>query len=89
MIHQFAPVDSVISVTRFLNHWKPSICLISELDLWPMRIIEAKKYGIPLTVDAEESDRLEISLDIFEQVLKTHQSHQLKIFYTFLHSTTL
>ena len=30
--------------------------------------LEAKKYGIPLTIDAEESDRLEISLDIFEQV---------------------
>ncbi len=30
--------------------------------------LEAKKFGIPLTVDAEESDRLEISLEIFEQV---------------------
>ena len=48
VIHQFAPVDSVISVRRFLNHWKPSICLISELDLWPIRIIEAKKYGIEM-----------------------------------------
>lgn len=48
VIHQFAPVDNVISVRRFLNHWKPSICLISELDLWPMRIIEAKKYGIEM-----------------------------------------
>lgn len=48
VIHQFAPVDNVISVRRFLNHWNPSICLISELDLWPMRIIEAKKYGIEM-----------------------------------------
>ena len=48
VIHQFAPVDNIKTVRRFLNHWKPSVCLISELDLWPIRIIEAKKYGIKM-----------------------------------------
>ncbi len=48
VIHQFAPVDNIKSVRRFLNHWKPSIGLVSELDLWPIRIIEAKKYGIEM-----------------------------------------
>ena len=48
VIHQFAPVDNIKSVRRFLNHWNPSIGLVSELDLWPMRIIEAKKYGIEM-----------------------------------------
>ena len=27
VIHQFAPIDNVFTVRRFLNHWKPSICL--------------------------------------------------------------
>ena len=31
---------------------------------------QAKKYNIGLTVDAEEADRLDISLDIFEKVFK-------------------
>ncbi len=48
VIHQFAPVDNIKSVRRFLNHWNPSIGLVSELDLWPIRIIEAKKYGIEM-----------------------------------------
>lgn len=32
--------------------------------------LAAKQYGIALTVDAEEADRLDISLDIFEAVYK-------------------
>ena len=48
IIHQFAPVDNTAAIKRFLNHWKPSISLISELDLWPNRVIETSKFGIPL-----------------------------------------
>ena len=33
VIHQFAPIDNIKSVNRFLNHWKPSNSLISELDI--------------------------------------------------------
>ena len=48
IIHQFAPVDNYISLRRFLSHWKPCMALISEIDLWPLRAVETKKYGIPL-----------------------------------------
>ncbi len=64
VIHQFAPIDNIKSVRRFLNHWKPSVCLISELDLWPIRIIEAKNFGISMLLfnsrmnKKKRSDRL-------------------------------
>ena len=67
VIHQFAPVDNIKSVRKFLNHWKPSVCLISELDLWPIRIIEAKKYGIKMFLfnsrmnKKKRNDRLKFS----------------------------
>ena len=67
MIHQFAPIDNIKSVRKFLNHWKPSVCLISELDLWPIRIIEAKNYGIKMFLfnsrmnKKKRNDRLKFS----------------------------
>ncbi len=48
IIHQFAPIDNYLSLRRFFSHWKPSMALISEIDLWPLRVLEAKKLGIPL-----------------------------------------
>ncbi len=48
IIHQFAPVDSQFALRRFLSYWKPSFVLVSELDLWPLRIIEIKKRRIAL-----------------------------------------
>ena len=71
VIHQFAPIDNVFTVRRFLNHWKPSICLISELDLWPIRIIEAQKYGLRMLLfntrmnKKKRNDRL-----IFSSILR-------------------
>ena len=35
--------------------------------------IHAMQYNIPLTVDAEEADRLEISMDIIESIINDHQ----------------
>ena len=43
IIHQFSPVDNYYVINRFLDHWKPQIALFSELDIWPLRIIELKK----------------------------------------------
>tara|TARA_B100001250_G_C19778198_1_gene780595 strand:+ start:451 stop:1752 length:1302 start_codon:yes stop_codon:yes gene_type:complete len=48
IIHQFAPIDNFTSMKRFLSHWKPSLALISEIDLWPIRVAEVKRYGTPL-----------------------------------------
>ena len=44
--------------------------VFAELGPWLLELSQlAKSYGIGLTIDAEETDRLELSLDLIEQVL--------------------
>ncbi len=47
-IHQFIPLDTPGYVERFLAHWRPSLALFVESDLWPNLIIASKKRGVPL-----------------------------------------
>jgi 3-deoxy-D-manno-octulosonic-acid transferase len=47
-IHQFIPLDAPGYVEKFLNHWRPSMALFVESDLWPNLIIAAKRRGVPL-----------------------------------------
>src|ERR1700749_1236313 len=35
IIHQYVPYDSPRYVARFLEHWRPSLALFIESDLWP------------------------------------------------------
>lgn len=35
VIHQFIPYDIPGFVTRFLDHWRPSLALFIESDIWP------------------------------------------------------
>ena len=48
IIHQFAPLDHTPYVRRFLNHWKPSIALRVESELWPNTLKTAKNLKIPI-----------------------------------------
>ncbi len=43
--HQYAPIDKVITVRRFLQHWQPSLALWVESELWPNMIIETHDSG--------------------------------------------
>ncbi|MCW5653771.1 3-deoxy-D-manno-octulosonic acid transferase [Hydrogenophaga sp.] len=45
--HQFAPVDTPDAVSRFLDHWRPSLALWCEMDLWPALIAGTDARGIP------------------------------------------
>ncbi|WP_332751047.1 3-deoxy-D-manno-octulosonic acid transferase [Hydrogenophaga sp.] len=45
--HQFAPVDTPEAVSRFLDHWRPSLALWCEMDLWPALIAETDARSIP------------------------------------------
>ena len=47
-LHQFAPLDVPIYVRRFLAHWRPDLALFVESDLWPNRIVEASRRGVPM-----------------------------------------
>ena len=45
--HQFAPVDTPEATSRFLDHWRPSLALWCEMDLWPALIAETDARAIP------------------------------------------
>jgi 3-deoxy-D-manno-octulosonic-acid transferase len=47
-IHQFAPVDVLPWVQRFLDHWRPDLAVWTESELWPATICETHRRGIPL-----------------------------------------
>jgi len=47
-IHQFLPLDAPGFVERFLDHWRPSLALFVESDLWPNLILAAADRAIPL-----------------------------------------
>lgn len=56
-IHQFVPVDRPAWVRRFLEHWRPSLGIWVESDLWPALVTEAQAAGVRLAlVDARMSD---------------------------------
>ncbi len=57
-LHQFAPVDVVPWVRRFLEHWRPDVAVWTESELWPAMLCEADARGIPmLLINARISNR--------------------------------
>lgn len=45
--HQFAPVDTPDATTCFMAHWRPSLALWCEMDLWPALICAADDQQVP------------------------------------------
>lgn len=59
-IHQYAPVDLSAPVGRFLRHWRPSLALRVESELWPNQIEALRAAETPaLLVNARLSPRSE------------------------------
>ncbi|HLZ03281.1 MAG TPA: 3-deoxy-D-manno-octulosonic acid transferase [Bradyrhizobium sp.] len=50
IIHQYVPYDSPRYVARFLEHWKPSLALFIESDLWPNLILQSAARRLPMVV---------------------------------------
>lgn len=50
VIHQFAPVDTPGAVVAFLDHWRPSLAVFVESELWPNLILEARGRGVKLVL---------------------------------------
>ncbi|MEZ5648336.1 MAG: 3-deoxy-D-manno-octulosonic acid transferase [Alphaproteobacteria bacterium] len=48
VLHQFAPVDRLPWIERFLNHWQPDLALWIESELWPNTIDAIARRSIPL-----------------------------------------
>lgn len=47
-IHHYVPLDSPTYVRRFLAHWRPSLALLVESEVWPNLVLETRARGIPL-----------------------------------------
>src|SRR6188508_3724260 len=50
IIHQYVPYDSPRYVARFLDHWKPSLALFIESDLWPNLILSGATRRVPMVL---------------------------------------
>ncbi|MGA2055095.1 MAG: 3-deoxy-D-manno-octulosonic acid transferase [Bradyrhizobium sp.] len=50
IIHQYVPYDSPRYVARFLDHWRPSLALFIESDLWPNLILSSSARRLPMVL---------------------------------------
>ena len=48
--HQFLPLDAPKYLEKFLDHWRPSLSVWAEQDLWPGAVVVAARRGIPLAM---------------------------------------
>jgi len=68
-LQQRSSVSIKLSALYPRYEWAKRTDAIAELTLQLKKLAQvAQQYNIPITVDAEETDRLEMSLDIFENV---------------------
>ena len=57
-IHQFVPIDTPTAVRRFLDHWRPSLAIFAESELWPTMLRALQRRALPLAVvNARMSER--------------------------------
>ena len=44
-IHQFAPLDSPIIISKFLKRWRPKVSIFIESEIWPNMIMQTCKVS--------------------------------------------
>ncbi|MFM9848600.1 MAG: 3-deoxy-D-manno-octulosonic acid transferase [Hyphomicrobiaceae bacterium] len=49
-IHQYVPLDAPEFVGKFLDHWRPSLAVFTEQEIWPNLLFESHARGIPLAL---------------------------------------
>ena len=58
VLHQYAPLDCLRWVRRFLDYWRPDVVLWAESEFWPNLLHEIGDRGIPaILVNARLSPR--------------------------------
>jgi 3-deoxy-D-manno-octulosonic-acid transferase len=50
VIHQYVPLDTPANARRFLKHWRPSVAIFVESELWPVLLLRAKASGVKLAL---------------------------------------
>lgn len=57
-LHQFVPLDVAAWVGRFLDHWRPSLAVFVESEIWPATVGELARRGVPqVLVNGRISER--------------------------------
>lgn len=49
-LHQYAPVDRIAWVRRFLDHWRPDAAIWVESEFWPNLVLETHGRGVPMAL---------------------------------------
>ena len=58
VIHQYVPIDMQKCIRRFLDHWRPDLCIVAESEIWPTTMVELGRRQVPqVLVNARLSDR--------------------------------
>ncbi|MEM6410021.1 MAG: glycosyltransferase N-terminal domain-containing protein [Pseudomonadota bacterium] len=56
--HQLAPVDTPSATRRFIDHWKPDLCIFAEGEIWPNLLMAARSSDARLAlVNARMTDK--------------------------------
>lgn len=69
-IHQFIPIDEYFCIQRFFKHWKPSLGIIVESEIWPNLIAVGSQYCPMILVNATMSDKSYNRWQIFPAIAK-------------------
>ncbi len=48
--HQFFPIDNNLIVKRFIDHWRPSIALFIDSEIWPNMLVNLSTQKIPIVL---------------------------------------
>lgn len=49
-IHLMAPIDTPGAARRFLQHWRPDLCIFAEGEIWPNLVHEARRADARLAL---------------------------------------
>ena len=50
VVHQFFPIDNNFIIKKFIKHWKPSMALFIDSEIWPNTLINLNKQEIPIVL---------------------------------------
>lgn len=72
--HLFAPLDTVASVSRWLDHTRPGALMLVETEIWPVMLDQCRRRSIPVAmvnarISSRAMRRYERFAGLFRQVL--------------------
>ena len=68
--HQFAPLDSPIIISKFLQNWKPKLSVFVESEIWPNMILQTSKVSKLILLNARISKKSFKKWKLFKNTFK-------------------